>query len=184
MRQVVSCRHIPAEERMLIVPLVIDFSHSLMLIALFDVSIGRFAALVDALGKLGRYLQSRLAVGRGIDPVVHKRRSQRNRPACVAGCRSKCCEITCQHRSRRYIGGQIARIRTRQRSLIPSEEEQLVPQDRPAESSTVLSSLERVAWGCKRISRVEKIIPHEIEPISMKLVGARLGDGVYGTTGF
>ena len=65
------------------------------------------------------------------------------------------------------------------RALIVDEEENLLTHDGAAERAPKLVLLKCTADRTEEISRIESIIAQELEGLSVKLIGARLRDGVY-----
>src|SRR5689334_27962 len=138
----VGRKHEPAENRMLRARLIIDLAYELMLIV--DVS----AAECDFTAGITRFRQacgdfhSHGTELRGINAVVYKGSSQRNRAPCVACRRGKSRKVSGQHCGCGYELTGVSRILTKRRALISAEEEQLVLDDCAAARAAELIALQ------------------------------------------
>ena len=99
---------------------------------------------------------------------------KRDLPARVAGRRSESRKVAGQHRCRRNERNSVGWILANRRALVSAEEKQFVLHDRPADRSTELVALDRVALRCKGVPRIEHSIAHELKQIAVKLVRSGL----------
>src|SRR5262249_18897095 len=84
------------------------------------------AAWIGSGGNFFRHIHRRQRVQRRVNSVVYKRGSQSNLPAAVASWRRYRCPIAGEHRRGRNVGEQIAGVRTLDRALVTTEEEEFV----------------------------------------------------------
>src|SRR5262249_23737706 len=134
-----------------------------------------FAAWVTRLRQPRRNFQREQTDQGRRNLVIHEslsgRQGQRTGPARGTG---EGCEIAPKHGRCWNVRGILRRIGALNGSLISAKEEQLVLHDGPAERSSKLVSLQRVAFGRKEISRVENSIPYKFKRIAVKVVRTRL----------
>ena len=70
------------------------------------------------------------------------------------------------------------RRNARARALVRAEEEELVFDDRPADSAAELVALQRVLFGREEVARVQGAVAQELERAAVQFVRARLGHHV------
>src|SRR5207249_8578490 len=78
--------------------------------------------------------------------------------------------VTGQHRGRRDKGRQFDRSRTSEGCLVTAKKEKLVLDQRSAQHSAKLVTLQGIPLHRKRVPRVENLVAHELKDISMKFV--------------
>src|SRR2546429_9115900 len=105
------------------------------------------------------------AESRWVDAVADEAARQRPRRSAIArgGCERG--EIAVEHRLRGNEADGRRRVVFLDATLIPAEDEQLVPDDRRAERATELVALQAVALGREKIPRVEMVVAQEFEEI-------------------
>src|SRR5204862_5330617 len=108
--------------RLLGAVLVVDLADNLVLVVNVPSTKRQFAARIVCLRQAGGNFHCHGTEQRRIDTVVHKRSSQRDLPAGVAGRRGERSEIAGEHRSCWNELPRIGRVLTQRRALITAKE--------------------------------------------------------------
>src|SRR5206468_1928508 len=87
------------------------------------------------------------------------------------------------HRSSRHVPCVEDGIRALDRALISAKEKQFVFDNRPAQHTTELIALQRIALCGEEVSRVQRTVAQKLERVSMKLIRTRLRHRVNSSAG-
>ena len=88
-------------------------------------------------------------------------------------------EVACKHAGCRNETGSVGRIGPGFGSLIAREEERLVLDDRSTQSPAVLVTLQSVAPGSEKVSRIHLAVTKELERVAVERICARLHNRVH-----
>ena len=179
---------VAAEERVISVQLVVDANDVLLVVVLERHAVPDLAAGIGRCGKEARgcNLDRRRAELRRRNPVVHKRRAQRDRAAAVALGRGERREVARQHRRGGDKGDPVGRRLAKAGALVAAEEKELVAHDRAADRAAELVAVQPVAEllavrsdRSEYARRVEAAVAQELERVPVQVVGARLHDRIH-----
>src|SRR5438105_4449557 len=158
---------------------------------MIDIAVMRQAAFVFSWWKFRCDGQRRFAELGRIDPVIDEWRSQRDRAAAIAIRGGEVGEVAGKHRRGWHESLSVCRILAGRGALVAAEEEQFIFDDRPAQRSAELISLESALhlvtgfWidGREIWRGIEKIVAQEFEDIAVNFVRSGFRHAVNVTTG-
>ena len=142
-------------------------------------SVLQTAARVRGDGNLLQEFHRRGIESRRIDAVVRESGGGRkyDLPAATRR-RGDTGEVAIQHGLSRHEADRLRRVALLDSSLVTAEEKHFVLHQRAADSSPELVPLQAVALRSKEVTRVEPVVPNEVEDAAIEGVRARLGHDV------
>src|SRR5262249_52202663 len=162
--------HVSAKDGVLCVLLIINFCDRLQLILSCDHSVHKPSATVDSLRKCGCNVKRWFAILRRIDAVVDEWRLQCDLTSPITDGRGERRKVSCQSSSCGHKCSDRISVGTGSSTLISTEKEQPVFQNRTTECSPVLVTFERVTIHIEEISSIECVIANELKHVAMQII--------------